>query len=894
MAKTIGRLKEGALSLLNEVNERLPVIRTGLTHHYPLDGYVGDIFTEQRRHNIVTTSRDWYGSYFSNYYDYSGAKFRISGRVRVTDAADWNAYTLGIGFRYRTNAAGTATVYTWPTSWRKTLSDLQDWVYFDFEQTIGTNFTGDLIPFIQISISGHAGYRAEIEDLVYKMDYESVANPTNLSTVGGSMAFEVGTTNYIGNGHFSNGTGATAESGSVGTNQVIRMPNPGDSEWVLRQTGNGGTAEYELHFKSGTSIKPNTTYTLSCWVAYSSDWNGTDQIFHARYYKSDSTETSFVGAGNLIEEMYVAGLKWQRRRLTFTTDSLANGSFNWYLGYSSANSKGYRYFTNIQIEAKDYASSFVDGDRGDGSASLIANINPINQPFTLNYWLKTNGYIGSSTANNITLGKFGNIRSYNTAGGNTVKYVWDYDASTRTYVDLTSSTHFKTDEFEMITMTWDKSKVRFYRNGTYWTERVSTTACTLGVIDKIIFNHPNLRAKDMSIYNRVLTAEEITKLYTSKMSITKDGDFLSFENKEDINYLEAYMNSYIHNTGSFSDGWSKYVQSQVSVEASKTTEHTNSDYSVFIQTTPNMTQAANGNVMWGGLRVNPPEEAKRPGKWKLSFWYKGVISQSNLDVYFAYTIGWSDNGVGLRIPARKDIPKFNTDEWQYYEFIYTLDMDDIYQVGTDGKIYDCMRELKIGVGYGSTGSRGARVFIDRVSISPVINERPGVKKNYSYFPTNKEDIKMNTIHVIGTALEDASGNPIGSGTAGNRSIKVNGKEYASNTRGLMLSIFNKNMEHLSSSHYDVYGADADRTNLANALNAIKEEESWAIASYDAIGFNANLLNQMNKMGSKIVNSLSGNARHTYAAWGKGQQILWEDGSHATALDDHKAVIKKMV
>lgn len=173
--------------------------------------------------------------------------------------------------------------------------------------------------------------------------------------------FQEPTENFIPNGHFANGEGVPSESGSNPTNDIVQFPNPGDTEWCLRQTGSN--TEYEVHFKDGTQIQPSTTYTMSCWVAYTPDWNGNDQIFHARWYSTDGTNATYNGKGSLLKTTEFGGLLWEHRSLTFTTNAGADGRFNWYLGYAAQNTQGYRYITNIQIEPRSYATPFVDGVR---------------------------------------------------------------------------------------------------------------------------------------------------------------------------------------------------------------------------------------------------------------------------------------------------------------------------------------------------------------------------------------------------------------------------------------------------------------------------------------------------------------------------------------------------
>ena len=183
------------------------------------------------------------------------------------------------------------------------------------------------------------------------------------------------TTNYMGNGNFKNGDGIENENDSWGTYDIVALKNPGRSSYVLRQQ----TGEYEIHFKSGTSIQPNTTYCQSVWVAYTSDWNGSTQIQHSRYYNGSGTGYAIGGAGTLIETKVIDGLTWERRYATFTTQGTVNGSYSWYLGYSAGATTGYRYLADVQLEVGNYPSQFIDGTRyNNGSIIDITGGRTIN------------------------------------------------------------------------------------------------------------------------------------------------------------------------------------------------------------------------------------------------------------------------------------------------------------------------------------------------------------------------------------------------------------------------------------------------------------------------------------------------------------------------------------
>jgi hypothetical protein len=167
-------------------------------------------------------------------------------------------------------------------------------------------------------------------------------------------------TNFYTNGDFTNGTGITQEAGSNPTNNIVIYPNPGNSQYVLRQTGN--YTEYQINLAS--QLSSSTTYVLSGWYAESNDYDGTSTMFHCRAFSSSGSHVALGnGIGTVIKTVNAGGLNWKYCYVTITTPSDYNGDFNWYVGYGQPSCNGYRYYTNLQMEIGSYPTTFVDGTR---------------------------------------------------------------------------------------------------------------------------------------------------------------------------------------------------------------------------------------------------------------------------------------------------------------------------------------------------------------------------------------------------------------------------------------------------------------------------------------------------------------------------------------------------
>lgn len=192
----------------------------------------------------------------------------------------------------------------------------------------------------------------EITSFVESSKYRPISSSdggrsADILEVGTQLGITPRVENYIGNGSFAGCQNVINEYGSNPDNTIITMENPGSSNCVLRQ--NGPTTEYEIHFKTGTQIEANTTYCMSLWVAYSAGYNGDNTILHSRWYDAASNSFTTGGSGTLFRTKIIDGLSWAQRYTTFTTPSTVNGGYNWYVGYPTANTIGYRYVTDISL-----------------------------------------------------------------------------------------------------------------------------------------------------------------------------------------------------------------------------------------------------------------------------------------------------------------------------------------------------------------------------------------------------------------------------------------------------------------------------------------------------------------------------------------------------------------
>ena len=361
------------------------------------------------------------------------------------------------------------------------------------------------------------------------------------------------TTNYYTNGQLASGNNVGQEGGSNPTNEVVIFPNPGDSPYCVRSTAVGGSIYTEYQLTVYNTIVANTTYCLSCWVAWTPDWDGTYSVFHMRWYDSGGSQAGASGLeqGTTIETRVVNGLTWYRRYYTFNSGSSVNGTHDWYAGYYSNNTKGYRYFTNFQLEAKSYPTPFVDGTRSNtqglldltrtntinlsaasfssnpstsivfSGAQYIVNSTPTlassqTTPFTMLAWCKPTNLTGWQTV-------FGTHGSYRQVGWNgTTFYFGGNGGGGNSFVSGGSGSN---NNWYLLAMAYNGTTAYGYKNGDLVASGSigsytggSNGVNVVGAFTSTGGEYFQGEVPIAMVYNKVLTASEILQIYNATRS----------------------------------------------------------------------------------------------------------------------------------------------------------------------------------------------------------------------------------------------------------------------------------------------------------------------------------------------------------------------------------------
>ena len=132
-------------------------------------------------------------------------------------------------------------------------------------------------------------------------------------------------------------------------NDIITYPNPGDSSYVLRQSTLLSNCDDDyVIYKIRLSLNNKKTYKLSCWVALSNDWNGSNFIFNLRIFNINNN-TLKRSEGTQVDSKKMYNILWAKYEYILEFHHDDTGEVNWLLGYQPNNTEGYRYITGVSV-----------------------------------------------------------------------------------------------------------------------------------------------------------------------------------------------------------------------------------------------------------------------------------------------------------------------------------------------------------------------------------------------------------------------------------------------------------------------------------------------------------------------------------------------------------------
>lgn len=290
-------------------------------------------------------------------------------------------------------------------------------------------------------------------------------------------------------------------------------------------------------------------------------------------------------------------------------------------------------------------------------------------------------------------------------------------------------------------------------------------------------------------------------------------------------------------------------------------------------------------------------------EFTISSTYNDFVPGSNQPAWSSttqYGTGWfavTYNGYVYRHRSGWPAPTLGVDPETEYQAGGIYD----WRVPMTAGYLDLYNNIKIGFNYQTQGVRGTHVHIDNIQLTD-ITDNETFKFDISANQWNTDnaadggfDILAKGTAYVGQARTDVNSDVFA--VEGSRYVSINGTSAnVASGRGLALVVFNSAGTVLSNTNYDVHAGGSNNTNLANALAAITSDQYWILTSFDAVGSEAThnatpaLRNQLVAMKSKMWDSSQGDmylwyhntndVRNPYAAVGKGQRIIKEDGSGA--------------
>lgn len=168
--------------------------------------------------------------------------------------------------------------------------------------------------------------------------------------------------NLISNGSFSHGKDITQKNGESGNNRIIRINNPGNSSFALRQSSfsrQAGSHDLDTYYRIKLHLTPGQHYRLNAWVATTKNWNGKDNVFNLKFLQHGSNNVIMTGNGDVISTTEIGHVEvtdvitpmtWKNHQFSFHVPHDVDGTIELYIGYKPENTLGYRYVTGLSLK----------------------------------------------------------------------------------------------------------------------------------------------------------------------------------------------------------------------------------------------------------------------------------------------------------------------------------------------------------------------------------------------------------------------------------------------------------------------------------------------------------------------------------------------------------------
>ncbi len=227
--------------------------------------------------------------------------------------------------------------------------------------------------------------------------------------------------NLITNGNFSSGNKTGSVKVMNNNNKIVNMPNPGDNNYVLKQSSqlSKNSNETDVFYVIEKKLEQKNNYMFSAWVTETKNWDGKDTLFYVKIWMNSGPPKILISSGDIVSTKTVKDYQWELRQFSVLMPADSTGHIQWYLGYNPDNLEGYRYITNVSLDVyypqlkelkaidnlRAMVSSFDDNSFDSNSNTKIwKDMTNHKNDFVwsnIPIWNKTAGF---NTANNILIG----------------------------------------------------------------------------------------------------------------------------------------------------------------------------------------------------------------------------------------------------------------------------------------------------------------------------------------------------------------------------------------------------------------------------------------------------------------------------------------------------------
>ena len=570
---TVGKLtQQGELQLSGTIDTRLPLVTDGLVAHYPMDGAGGTFDMISGNQSLQNTSsgvnlieamnNDWRdpSSWVSNYgmiYDSTMDAMKVTGyhntwlKIPVVvntsmhyeisiDIMETIQSSIGLYLGgYSLDSAGVLATNNYDYTMASNDQPATGvWKTYRLTRT-GTAVAGSGTSTSFSTVKGWTGDAGRLIKYYHfggLLNYSSggvlyFRNPSirvidpdtsNTTITNDYIAIEEATTNVITNTNLDTGWSKSYCTDILWND--IPPPHGIDAQVVSFKDLDGSGSGYWFCYGDYAPQSPNTTYTIS---VYARTFGSDASIFA---YTADNGE---VGR-QLTNTLTVPGNgEWIRLVFNAITTPSNTQSDSLSFNISSFPADQRLWLCAPQMEAKSYATEYVNGSRG---SSKLTIPNPVKTgDYTISYEWRSTSPIGT-TASYQTSFQIGNYSTNNsftimdTGSGTTTgtqRLIREGDGGQWNWLTGDLTTPSTVQEWTTITIVRNSSNYRVYSNGVYKGEIAHYAATMQDLIHigsrEVWRAGENSFTRNLSIYNRALSDDEVKKLVKGTHSITSAG-----------------------------------------------------------------------------------------------------------------------------------------------------------------------------------------------------------------------------------------------------------------------------------------------------------------------------------------------------------------------------------